>query len=526
MSRDVSLLNRICAGALVIAAALAVRAGLDAQAAGPSMVDRNLSVRTVVSGLESPIGMAFLGTDDLLVLEKDTGRIRRITGGVPSNPVLDLGVNRASERGLLGIALHPDFPANPGVYLFWTCRSTGLPADPFFPDETRCLDANMFAADSGELLEVPLLGNRVDRFVWDGVGLTYDHNLIMLRAFQNDAAPLPAGQEETGQPPRGNHNGGVIRFGPDRKLYVMMGDNGRRGQLQNLPDGPGPTRADDQFGGPEPDDAHLTGVILRLNDDGSTPTDNPFFDAGAAVGGEVGANIQKIYAYGLRNGFGMAFDPISGDLWEQENGDDSFSELNRVQPGFNSGWVQIMGPPSRIAQYKTIETTVTPNPPDPFAATYFGLQQLRWSPTNIADSADEALARLFMLPGAHYSAPEFSWKFEVAPGAIGFAGSALGPQFDGDLFVAAARPFLEGGHLFRLNLTGNRRAIGVDDPRLEDRVADNLHKWEITESETLLAGRNFGVGTDMHTGPNGNLFIVSLTDGAVYEIFRVSPGRR
>ena len=92
-----------------------------------------------------------------------------------------------------------------------------------------------------------------------------------------------------------------------------------------------------QFGGPEPDDAHLTGVILRLNDDGSTPTDNPFFAVGESEGGEVGENIQKVFAYGLRNGFGMAFDPISGDLWEQENGDDTFSELNRVEAGFELG---------------------------------------------------------------------------------------------------------------------------------------------------------------------------------------------
>ena len=109
----------------------------------------------------------------------------------------------------------------------------------------------------------------------------------------------------------------------------------------------------------------------------------------------------------------------------------------------------------------------------------------------------------------------------MAPGAIGFvAGRGLGPQFDGDLFVAAARPFLEGGHLFHFNLTGNRRAIGTDDPRLDDRVADNLHKWEITESESLLIGRNFGIGTDIQTGPNGNLFLVSLSNGAVYEIYR------
>jgi glucose/arabinose dehydrogenase len=519
-------LSKGCAAAAVLVlAVLAARDGAQAQG-GPEMLDPSLSVRTVVSGLDLPIGLAFLGRNDMLVLEKDTGRIKRVTKGVVQDTVLDLGVNRSSERGLLGIALHPDFPANRGVYLYWTCRSTAPPADPFFPDEQKCLDTNMFAPDSGELLEVPLLGNRVDRFVWNKGTLQFDHNLIMLRAFQNDGAPVPPGQGDESQPPRGNHDGGVIRFGPDGKLYIVIGDTGRRGQMQNLVDGPGgPTREDDQFGGPEPDNAHLTGVILRLNDDGSTPADNPFFAAGAAVGGEVGANIQKIYAYGLRNSFGMAFDPESGDLWEQENGDDSFSELNRVEPGFNSGWIQIMGPPSRIKQYKKIETTVTPSPPDPFAATYFGLQQLRWPPTNIADTREEALARLFMLPGAHYSAPEFSWKFEVAPGAIGFVnGRGLGQQFEGDLFVAGARDFLEGGHLFHFNLTANRRRLAVDDPRLRDRVADNKHKWEITESESLLIGRNFGIGTDMQTGPNGHLYIVSLSNGAVYEILRTQGG--
>jgi hypothetical protein len=70
------------------------------------------------------------------------------------------------------------------------------------------------------------------------------------------------------------------------------------------------------------------------------------------------------------------------------------------------------------------------------------------------------------------------------------------------------------------NLTGNRRKIGVGDPRLEDRVADNTAKFEITESESLLFGRDFGVGTDIETGPNGNLYVVSLDHGAVYEIFR------
>jgi glucose/arabinose dehydrogenase len=461
-----------------------------AQVKGPTILHPRLSVRTLVDGLVTPTSLAFLGADDILVLEKNTGKVRRVGGGAIQSTVLDLPVNFGSERGLLGIALHPGFPHNPSVYLYWTESSTGQ--------------------DTDVLSQTPLLGNRVDRYVWDGATLTFAQNLIRTRALQQDA----------GQPERGNHDGGVLTFGPDGKLYILVGDAGRRGQLQNLPDGPfGPGQPDDQFGGPQPDDAHLTGVILRLNDDGTTPSDNPFFDVGAKTGGQVGANLQKVFAYGLRNSFGMAVDPISGALWEEENGDDTFTELNRVEPGFNSGWVQIQGPPDRIAQYKAIETS---SGVDPVTGTaYFGLQQVRWPPTNIAGSPGEALSRLFTLPGARYSAPEFSWKFEVSPAAIGFVDSgSLGAQFQGDLFVGAARTFLEGGPLFHFNLTGNRRKIAVDDPRLEDRVADNNHKFDITESESLLIGTDFGIVTDIETGPNGNLFVVSLSQGAIHEIAR------
>jgi len=603
-------------------------ATVPAQTNGPRLVDPNLGVRAITTNLVQPTTMAFIGRDDILVLEKASGKVQRIVNGILTSTVLDLPVNSASERGLLGITLHPDFPSNPGVYLYWTESSTGT--------------------DTNALAETPLLGNRVDRFTWDGSTLTFETNLIHLHAFQADA----------NQPLRGNHNSGIIKFGPDRKIYIQIGDNGRRGQMQNLPDGPGPAGnlPDDQFGGPEPDNAHLTGVILRLNEDGTTPNDNPFYRAGALRGGEAGANLQKVFSYGIRNGFGMAFDPFSGSLWEEQNGDDSFSEINRIEPGANLGWVQIMGPVSRIDQFKAIETS----------SNFFGLQQVRWSPTNIADTADEALARLFMVyeggdhfaanltgaeevpavqtdagatvqlsfnsdgslsyelratgpiqnatashihlgargqngpvvlfffasatpqnfqagdliasgtahdadviarpgftptisnlverirqgrayanlhttahgggeirgqliitdrsPVSHYQDPEFSWKYEIAPAGMGFiTGRALGPQYQGDLVIGGATPILLGGHLFRFNLTGNRRNIAVSDPRLDDRVADNLTKYDITESETLLFGTQFGIVTDIQTAPNGNLFIVSLSNGAIYEIFRRSP---
>jgi glucose/arabinose dehydrogenase len=480
--------HRISFGVLTASALLLCLAsgsgGIRAQT-GPQVVVPNLAVRPVVTGLTTPTAIAFLGPNDILAIEKNTGQVKRIAGGVQS-VVLDLAVNFGSERGLLGVALHPNFITDRGVYLYWTESTTG--------------------ADTNVLSATNLLGNRVDRFIWNGTALTHDSEIVRIRALQQDAD----------QPERGNHDGGVLAFGGDGKLYVFTGDVGRRGQLQNLPCGPttacpGPPVPDDQFGGPAPDNAHRTGVILRLNDDGTAPTDNPFFAAGEVMAGEVGAGVQKIFSYGHRNGFGMAIDPEGGGLWMQENGDDSFSEINRVDGGMNGGWVQIAGPVERIAQFKEIETT-------------FGgqnLQQVRWPPTNIADTPAQALSRLVMLPGARYSDPEFSWKWEVAPAGVGFmSGRGLGPQFAGDLFVGAATALLEGGYLFRFKLTGNRRQIAVDDPRLEDRVADNLAKHEITESESLLFGRNFGISTDIRTGPNGNLFVVSLTNGTIYEIHR------
>jgi uncharacterized repeat protein (TIGR01451 family) len=447
-------------------------------ASSPTMLDDNLTVSTVITGLDQPTSLAFIGANDFFVLEKATGKVQRVVNGVLHSTALDLAVNNASERGLLGIALHPSFAQNGFVYLFWTESSTGT--------------------DTANVDQVPLLGNRVDRYVWNGTTLTFDRNLIKLRALQQDA----------GQPSRGNHNGGVLRFGPDGKLYIIFGDNGRRGFLQNLvTGGPNP---DDQFGGPEPDDAHLTGVVLRLKDDGSTPPDNPFLNAFPPTQtDQIAVNVRKIFAYGIRNSFGMDFDPLSGALWTQENGDDAFDEINRVTSGFNGGWIQAMGPLSRVDEFRSIEMNYGAG----------NLQQLRWPPSNTQTLPQLALIRMGMFPGAQYVDPEFSWKYAVAPSPIGFVrGRGLGPQFEGDLFVGASRTTLLNGFLFRFKLTADRQHFSFSDPHLADRVADNSDKFDQTESESLLIGKDFGITTDIQTGPNGDVFVVSLSNGAIYEI--------
>src|SRR5688572_13901647 len=193
----------IAATIIIIPSALALRA----QTPAPSIVDPNLTVSAIATGFSQPIAMAFLGPNDFFVTEKATGQVWRSLNNTRTM-VLDLAVNFSSERGLLGIALHPAFPADPGVYLYWTESLTG--------------------ADSGDLAQVPLLGNRVDRFEWNGSTLTLSTPIAALRAFQADA----------NQPLRGNHDGGIIKFGRDGKLYIFIGDVGRRSWMQNLECGP------------------------------------------------------------------------------------------------------------------------------------------------------------------------------------------------------------------------------------------------------------------------------------------------
>lgn len=237
---------------------------------------------------------------------------------------------------------------------------------------------------------------------------------------------------------------------------------------------------------------------------------------GGALGDQVGRNVQRIFAYGVRNSFGMAFDPVKGDLWTTENGGRAFDEINHVERGFNGGWIQVMGPLHRVQEYEAIEIAagVGANGPN-------GLQQLRWPATNIADKHNEARQALFDLPGSHYRDPEFSWKQVVPPAGLGFVnGAALGAQYDGDLIVGSAvARSTNPGHLYRFRLNGGRNKFQFDDPRLKDTVADNLERDDfVTEGEEILFGTDFGIVTDIQTGADGGLYLVSPSSGTIRKL--------
>src|SRR6185503_2368051 len=120
---------------------------IDTPPPSPILLDQNLSVKTVIGGLDQPTTMAFLGPNEFLILERATGKVQRVSNGQLQSVALDLAVNNNSERGLLGIALHPNFPAAPFVYLYWTESTTGV--------------------DTSDVAQTYLLGNRVDRYRWN-----------------------------------------------------------------------------------------------------------------------------------------------------------------------------------------------------------------------------------------------------------------------------------------------------------------------------------------------------------------------
>ena len=370
----------------------------------PTIKDPNLKVETVATGLALPTTMAFIGPNDILVLEKSKGTVQRIVNGqMLAEPLLQVNVSSEVERGMLGIATSEDNQTgSTNVFLYYTEAQGGEP-----------------------------VASRLYRYE-----LANDKLVNPVLLLDLPAVPGP------------RHNSGNILIGPDNNLYVSVGDlDGHMTLAQNVNGASG---------------VDGSSSILKITQDGQP--------VGQGILGESGIS-KKYYAYGLRNSFGMDFDPVSGKLWDTENGASYGDEINFIEPGFNSGWLQIQG----------------------------------------AAPVDFEFEDLINFQGkGNYSDPEFVWTDTVGPTAIKFLGSdTLGNQYRNDIFVSD----ITQGNIYHFDLTGNRTTL-ILNGLLADKVSNNS-----TENQDIIFGEGFGGISDLDVGPyDGYLYVVSLGHGSIYRI--------
>ncbi|CUR51443.1 conserved exported protein of unknown function [Nitrosotalea devaniterrae] len=347
--------------------------------AQPVMNDTGYVIQNYVTGICcSPTTMAFEGKD-ILVLSKSSGQVHLFRDGVlQSKSVLQENVTSEGEQGMLGITT-----VGTKVYLYFT-ESATLGGHP--------------------------LGKRVYSYDWNGEQLV---NKTLVK-------DLPETQTY--------HNGGAMTTDKNGAVYLVVGDAGRFGKLQNHPTG----------------DFNNTSVIFRIAPPG------PY------------------YAMGIRNSFGLTVDPVTGTLWDTENGPDFGDEVNMVPPNFNSGWDVISGPANKTQ-----------------------------------------LAQLPGFPGYTYHDPQFSWYKTVAPTGIAFAPPQGFGKYKDSVFVGDCN----NGNLYRFQLNQNRDGFVFNSPQLQDNevnIGDSM-------SEIVFA-TDFGCISDVVTGPDGLLYVTSLSDGTIYRI--------
>ncbi|HXV88421.1 MAG TPA: PQQ-dependent sugar dehydrogenase [Nitrososphaeraceae archaeon] len=251
--------------------------------------------------------------------------------------------------------------------------------------------------------------------------------------------------------PATNHQGGKLAVSNDGYLYSVTGELQRDGKDQNI------------VNGPDPD---FSGAILKIDpNDGSPAPNNPF------QGDNPNNPLNWYQAYGIRNSFGLGVDPITGTLWDTENGDQTHDEINLVSPGFNSGWKLAMGPIS--------DSGITEND-------------------------------LVSFPNSSYKDPILSFIDSFGITDIEFLNSdKLGAEYSNNAFVGD----YGYGNLYRFELNDDRTDFNLDSPGLDDRVVDNDD-----ELASILFGEGFARVTDIKTGPDGFLYVLSFDDGAIYRI--------
>jgi glucose/arabinose dehydrogenase len=397
--------------------------------AEPTATNTHFRIERIFSANFEPSSMAFVGQDDILILDRDFGKVYRITDGFKSPPILDVNVGTDGYRGLLGMAVTVNEKEAIRVYLYFT--------------ETPKNDG-----DDASKNPVDPLGNMLYRY--DLV----DNKLINPKLLLS----LPA-------LPGPRHAGGVLAIGPDNNIYFTIGDldgtfrstqyetMAQNYQEGTVPDGRSGILVTTQNG--EPTGKHILGSSFPLN---------------------------LYYAYGIRNSFGIDWDPETGYLWDSENGPNFGDELNLVQSGFNSGWASVQG-------YWKPDTEE--------------MGSLNLSPNDLVSFGGRG----------KYSTPEFTWINPASPSAIKFLDTnKYGPEYKNDLLVGDAN----NGNIYDFNLDEQRENFELSGA-LSDKIANNTG-----EINDLVFANGFGRVTDMEIGPDGLLYVLS-TDNDLTSVYRISP---
>jgi glucose/arabinose dehydrogenase len=431
----------------------------------PVIKDTNLKPQVVVEGLDHPTQMAFLAPGDFLVLEKNKGTVLRVVNGdMTQKPVIDVNVANKQERGLLGVAISGSLITSnyekgeqnrnkTKVFLFYT--ESEEDGNDICPKKSYCEPGS------------DPKGNRLYMYDLEGNSLVNPKLLL----------DLPA-------TPGADHLGGVIKIGPDNNIYLTGGDgdscaNRPRCQQGDFEDSVLKSKSSNVREGNPPAGR---GGILRITQNGD-----------AVDGGVVGHTdpLDKYYAYGIRNSFGIDFDPITGKLWDTENGPGFGDEVNLVEPGFNSGWLKVQGfwP---VSNYN-------PNPENRGFFVKDDLKEkIKYSIDNLEDFNGTGV----------YSDPEFVWNKTVGPTAIlFFTSDKLGKQYKNDLFVGQ----INTGKIYHFELNKERTALDLGGS-LADKIENAAH-----ESKEIIFAEGFGGITDMDVGPDGYLYVLSY-EGTTYRV--------
>jgi aldose sugar dehydrogenase len=426
------------------------RISLDADSRG--LTDPNLRLEVVARGLNQTTAMAFLGnsSNDILVTELTTGKVMRIIDGrIQQEPLIDVAVandNGSDGRGLLGMAVVDAFDNQ-------TAATSGNSSE--VPATTTYVFLYFTESGGGEDGDdgrgVLPAGNRLYRYELqvddEGAKLVNPQLLLDLPArpgVRHNGGPILATYEDV-------NNSKTI------SIYLMVGNIDDRGkQVMNREDGLPPDG---------------TSGILRIDSEGNPLPDAILVDEEE----DPDSMLQYYYAYGIRSSFGMDFDPVTGNLWDTENGPDFGDEINLVEPGFNSGWAAVHG----LASEENEDVNV--------------------DDIELVDFAGRG----------NYSDPEFVWQETVAPTAMKFLDSTkLGAQYENDLFVGDFKSAL----LYHFDLNEDRTALALSG-ELADKVADSPDELD---GSGVIFGRELRV-TDLEVGPDGYLYVLTLT-GTIYRV--------